>query len=196
MSIHDAHDAHDANREPTPPPVPAPIEVSSDADRAERTDTNDVPHDVEDHGSDYPPEHPAHHPRYAGRWIGALLGLTVLGFAGIGVHDAAQNRDRVWRDAHTLTGGDPHKGPALMRQYGCAGCHTVPGVPGATGTVGPPLSGIAVRSYLGGVVTNTPDNLVLWIVDPKQFDAKTAMPKVGLREEQARHIAAYLYTLQ
>ena len=83
-----------------------------------------------------------------------------------------------------------------MRTYGCAGCHTIPGVPGANGLVGPSLAGIGSRIYIGGVATNTPDNLVQWITNPRAIDAETAMPVTGVTDEQARHIAAYLYTLR
>jgi cytochrome c2 len=34
---------------------------------------------------------------------------------------------------------------------------------------------------------------VRWIVDPKQFSQKTAMPVTGIKEGEARDIAAYLY---
>ena len=37
---------------------------------------------------------------------------------------------------------------------------------GAGGRVGPPLRQLADRVYIGGVLTNRPDNLVRWIVNP------------------------------
>ena len=100
------------------------------------------------------------------------------------------------REAAALTGGDPSRGPALLRKYGCQSCHTIPGVVGANGLVGPPLAGIASRSYLAGVLPNAPDNMLRWIRDPKGVDAKTAMPNTGVTPSDARHIAAYLYTLK
>ena len=100
------------------------------------------------------------------------------------------------REAAEMTGGDPSRGPALMRKYGCQSCHTIPGVVGADGLVGPPLAGIASRSYIGGVLTNAPDNMLRWIRDPKAVDPLTAMPNTGVTESDARHIVAYLYTLK
>lgn len=47
-----------------------------------------------------------------------------------------------------------------------------------------------------GVLANTPENLVAWIVNPQAVDSLTAMPRLGVTPEQARHIAAYLYTLR
>lgn len=142
------------------------------------------------------PHHHSHDARYAGRWIAALLGLSILFFAGMFVHEMWQKRDARREDAAILTGGDPSRGRALLRPYGCAQCHTIPGVPGADGLIGPSLAGIANRVYVGGVVTNTPQNLIRWIMDPQAIDAKTAMPAVGVTEDQARDIAAYLYTLR
>lgn len=90
-------------------------------------------------------------------------------------------------------GGNPGAAPAHIMHFGCGGCHTIPGVPGARGLVGPPLTGAKSRIYLGGVVENTPKNLIQWIVDPRALDPKTAMPKSGISEAQARDVAAYLY---
>ena len=151
---------------------------------------------AETHEHKYPPHHPALRARYPARWIAGLLALTAVYAGGMALHEQEQQRARGEARARRLTGGEPGRGPALMRTYGCAQCHTIPGVPGANGLVGPPLAGVAGRVYLAGVVTNTPDNMVRWIMDPKAIDAKTAMPNTGVTEEQARHIAAYLYTLR
>lgn len=92
--------------------------------------------------------------------------------------------------------GDPQTGAALIRDYGCPACHTIPGIPAADGIVGPPLEGFARRVYIAGEVPNTPDNLVHWIMDPPEMVPSTAMPDMNIPENQARHIAAYLYTLR
>jgi len=96
--------------------------------------------------------------------------------------------------ATMLTGGDPARAPLLIDRYGCGSCHTIPGIAGANATVGPALEGIAGRVYIAGVLTNTPDHLVRWIQDPKAVDPLTAMPVLGVREQEARDIAAYLYS--
>jgi cytochrome c len=96
-------------------------------------------------------------------------------------------------EARALTGGDPARGRALIQRYGCGSCHSIPDVPGARGTVGPALSAIPSRSYIGGVLQHTPDNLVRWIENPKAVDEKTAMPNLVVTREDARDIAAYLY---
>jgi cytochrome c1 len=104
--------------------------------------------------------------------------------------------DSVAHEAMLLTAGDPARGPALMRKYGCQTCHTIPGVSGANGLVGPPLTAMASRSYVAGVLPNSPANLMRWIRDPKGVDSLTAMPNTGVTASDVRHIAAYLYTLR
>jgi cytochrome c len=99
-------------------------------------------------------------------------------------------------DVSTLTGGDAERGKAALRAYGCTACHTIPGVPGANGLVGPPLGGIASRAYIGGVAPNTPDNMVRWLMDPPALAPRTAMPNLGVGTSDARDMAAYLYTLR
>lgn len=98
--------------------------------------------------------------------------------------------------AEVTTGGDVHKGAAAVERYGCGSCHVIPGISGATGLAGPPLSGIANRIYIAGVLQNTPDNMIRWIKDPKAVDEKTVMPNVGVTQQDAIDIAGYLYTLR
>ena len=91
-------------------------------------------------------------------------------------------------------GGDAERGRAAIARYGCGSCHTIGGVDGAEGQVGPPLDGIAGRTYIAGRLTNTANNLVVWIRDPKSVDEKTAMPDLGVSDADARDIASYLYS--
>lgn len=102
----------------------------------------------------------------------------------------------VERTAAAMTGGTPARGKEIIRRYGCEACHSIPGVAGARGQVGPPLDGIASRTYLAGRLPNTPENLLRWIRDPQQVEPGTAMPELGVTERDGRDIAAYLYTLR
>jgi mono/diheme cytochrome c family protein len=92
--------------------------------------------------------------------------------------------------------GDAKAGERALQQYLCATCHEIPGIVGANRHVGPPLAGIANRKFIGGVAPNTPENMVRWLQDPKQFDPLSAMPNLGVPEKDARDIAAFLYTLE
>lgn len=98
--------------------------------------------------------------------------------------------------ARRLTGGEPERGKVVLRKYGCQTCHSIPGVPGADGMVGPPLDRIGSRTYLAGRLPNTPENLMRWIRDPQGIAPGTAMPQMGVTEQDGRDIAAYLYTLR
>jgi cytochrome c len=96
---------------------------------------------------------------------------------------------------HANTGGSSDHGEALILGAGCGACHVIPGVRGARGVVGPPLTSFARRTFIAGVLPNAPANLVRWLVDPRLTNPKTAMPNLNLTEHDARDIAAYLYTL-
>jgi cytochrome c len=126
--------------------------------------------------------------RTARRRLGALM-LTVFGSSGLSAgcdgHDAAPR----------VSGGDPALGEDLLRGYTCGGCHVIPGVTAADGLVGPPLTDWASRAYIAGAVWNTPENLIRWIMDPAAIEPGTTMPDLDVREDQARHMAAYLFTL-
>jgi cytochrome c2 len=119
----------------------------------------------------------------------ASLVVTAALAAGF-VRNGRQQDERV---ARAMTGGDPSRAPALIRRYGCAGCHTIAGIPGGDGQVGAPLSDLRSRVYIAGVATNTPDNLVQWIVTPQTYSPRTAMPSTGITESEARDVAAFLY---
>jgi|SRR5690606_29713722 len=93
-----------------------------------------------------------------------------------------------------VVGGDPARAPELFREYGCGSCHVVPGVRGARGLVGPPLTDFKHRGYIAGALPNTPENLVRWIQVPQAIEPGTAMPNTGVTPADARHLAAYLYT--
>jgi cytochrome c1 len=95
--------------------------------------------------------------------------------------------------ALALTGGDASRAPPLLRRYGCAGCHNIPGIPGADGLVGPPLGDLRQRVFIAGKLPNTAGNLVKWIVAPTSIHPASAMPNTGVSESEARDIAAYLY---
>lgn len=95
-----------------------------------------------------------------------------------------------------ISGREPQRGKAAIDRYGCGSCHTIPGVRGANSLVGPPLTKMALRTYVGGVLTNTPENLTRWIKDPPAVDPLTAMPKLGVTDEDLRDIVDYLYTLR
>ncbi|MEX6506761.1 cytochrome c family protein [Jiella sp. M17.18] len=92
--------------------------------------------------------------------------------------------------------GDVSAGAALIQANGCGSCHTIPGIDGAEGLVGPPLTHMGRRIFIAGLLRNTPDNMVAWLRDPQRVVPGNAMPDMGLSDSQAKNVTAYLYTLR
>ena len=105
-------------------------------------------------------------------------------------------RQQYTSEVADVTGGDPRRGVDAIGRYGCGACHEIPGVQNAKGTVGPPLAGIARRTYLAGRVINTPADMIRWIQHPQKIEPGTAMPEMNVSDADSRDIAAYLYTLR
>jgi cytochrome c2 len=123
--------------------------------------------------------------------LAAVLFLAAL--AGI-VYEYVQQRSAMRTHAAAITGGDPSRGESMFIQYGCGSCHALKNVRTATGAVGPPLDGVAIRAIIGGRFANTPDNMQRWIRDPQHAAPGTAMPDLGVGQRDARDITAFLYT--
>jgi cytochrome c1 len=98
-----------------------------------------------------------------------------------------------------LAPGSPaFEGAQLIPAKQCPGCHVIPGIQGATGSVGPSLAGVASKTKIaGGAVDNHgPDDLKAWILDPAGKKPGTAMPKIPMSDDEATNIAAYLASLK
>lgn len=119
--------------------------------------------------------------------------LFVIALIGI-LYKYVEQRDRMRMHAAAETGGDPSRGEALFIEYGCGSCHAVKGVRTATGMVGPPLDGIALRVIVAGKLANKPENIEKWIRDPQQVSPGTAMPDLNVGDRDARDITAFLYS--
>jgi cytochrome c2 len=122
--------------------------------------------------------------------------LTIFACLAVSLCAMTGCDDTTEKQAMAMTGGDPHRGKDAINYYGCTSCHTIPGIRGANALVGPSLDRIASRSYIAGVLRNTPENMLRWLHDPPGVDDKTAMPNLHLTEQDTRDIASYLYTLQ
>lgn len=95
-----------------------------------------------------------------------------------------------------MDGGIPAQGKVLLAQYQCGSCHLIPDVEAARGKAAPSLEEFARRSYIAGRWPNNQATLVRWITAPRTMDPGTLMPDVGVSADDARHMAAYLYTLE
>ncbi|MFL6299681.1 MAG: c-type cytochrome [Terriglobales bacterium] len=125
--------------------------------------------------------------------------LTVVGIVivvGVLAHQARSADNYARAEARRLTGGNPERGRDLVSYYGCNTCHTIPGSAGPRATTGPPLDHLAQRVFLAGELPNTSENLQRWIREPHSVEPKTAMPDMGVTEQDAKDLAAFLYTLR
>jgi cytochrome c len=115
------------------------------------------------------------------------LGTAIFAAAG----SCRPSRERVAMDE---TSGNPARGAEMVRAYGCNACHTVRGVPGPRGTVGPALDSLATQSFIAGHLPNDTPSLIAWIRHPREIVPGTAMPDLNVTERDARDIAAFLTT--
>lgn len=130
-----------------------------------------------------------------GRWpsrtrriAAALMLSALLGAEGCGEGDVYEDK--------LLVEGDPGSGRVIIAEKDCGVCHTIPGVRGARGKVGPSLAGFAQRGYIAGELPNRPSLLVRWLPNAPELAPGTAMPAIPMTEREARDIAAYLYRLE
>ena len=95
--------------------------------------------------------------------------------------------------AEPVDKGNPLRGRLALQQHACTTCHHIPGVVGSLSHVGPPLDGVMARKYLAGRLPNSRENMVRWIRDPRSVSPQTLMPDLGVGEQAARDMAAYLF---
>jgi cytochrome c oxidase subunit 2 len=90
------------------------------------------------------------------------------------------------------------RGEQVFQQNTCVACHTIRGLSGAAGTVGPDLTHVGSRATLGaGVVDNTPDNLRAWISNPQAIKPGVLMPAFSsLSSSDIQSLVDYLETLK
>jgi cytochrome c len=91
--------------------------------------------------------------------------------------------------------GNPQQGVIDIQHFGCGACHVIPGIRQASGLAGPPLIHWSERGFIAGEIPNDGPNLIRWLMDPRAIEPKTDMPDLGISEEQARDIAAYLFSI-
>lgn len=96
-------------------------------------------------------------------------------------------------DQGPVPGGDIDAGEEAVLEHGCASCHTIPGVESVSRTIGPDLNGFDDQLYIAGQLPNRPEELIRWIQNPQEIVPGSAMPNMGITEEDARDIAAFLY---
>jgi cytochrome c len=123
--------------------------------------------------------------------LAALAGLGLV-LAACEPHPLYSSR----RPHQVVPGADASAAPAALRDYGCNECHMIPGIRGANGLVGPPLTAFSRRNFIAGRVPNTPEALIAFLLNPQAIKPGSAMPMTGIGDQAARDVAAYLMTLR
>ena len=84
-------------------------------------------------------------------------------------------------------------GERLFTTKGCIGCHSLQAVNAPKGMVGPNLANIGARSYIAaGTLKNTDENLAHWVRDPQGIKKGVLMPNLGINENEAKALVAFL----
>ncbi len=97
---------------------------------------------------------------------------------------------------------DQAAGAELFIAKGCSGCHSINGLEGANGKVGPNLTHLQSRSrFAGDVFELNNRNLRRWLRNPPAMkpmnpDNGQGMPNLGLSEDEITQLIAYLETLK
>lgn len=113
-----------------------------------------------------------------------------------------------WVAQQKAPAAKPESGPAaegmaiFTGNGGCVSCHTVNGIEGAAGQVGPNLTHLKSRGmFAGATIENTAENLKKWVRDPSAMkpmrpELKTGMPDQDLSDEDIEKVVAFLETLR
>ena len=107
---------------------------------------------------------------------------------------------------HTSTAGATVQQPAgdlaaqgqkLFLTKGCVGCHSLVAYNAPQGLLGPNLANVGARTYIAaGTLKNTDENLAHWIRNPQEVKHGVLMPVLGVTEDEAKALVAFLRTHQ
>ncbi len=149
------------------------------------------------------------HPNYIwlvagkpGVYLGACAEFCGDQHANMRIRVVAESEEdfRKWIDAQLVVPPAPSQGIAgdgarLFQTKACMNCHAIQGT-AAQARVGPDLTHINQRETLGaGVLTNTPENLSKWLMNPQKYKPGSYMPNMKLSNEEVKSIVAYLEAL-
>jgi cytochrome c oxidase subunit 2 len=87
-------------------------------------------------------------------------------------------------------------GRSLFFSQTCINCHAIEGT-SAIADAAPDLTHLAARRQLAaGVITNTPQNLALWLRNPQDVKPGCKMPNFNFDDDQVTELTAYLEGLK
>ena len=96
-----------------------------------------------------------------------------------------------------MASADNHgEGAAVFAQYKCGMCHTIEGVRGAMGMMGPNLTTYGTQDQILGTAEMTQENLIQFIGNPGSIKPGSMMPGFKMSDEDAAALADYLMSLE
>jgi cytochrome c oxidase subunit 2 len=99
--------------------------------------------------------------------------------------------------APTPTTSAQRDGERAFFDNGCGSCHTIAGVTGATGRVGPDLTHVGSRSTLAALtLPNDADALAEWLRGPQHVKPGNRMPDLELSRGDVQSLVSYLEGLK
>ena len=137
----------------------------------------------------------------AGIYSGQCTQFCGAGHAHMALEVIAESTHdfETWQDAQRQTASlsamaTTEPGRKLFMER-CAGCHTIRGTD-ATGVHGPDLTHLKSRRLLAaGLLTNTPEHLMDWIINAQRLKPGSRMPSMVLSETERSALATFLSTL-
>jgi len=119
--------------------------------------------------------------------------------AGGGARQAAAPAPQATDSAKAQTGPaqDPlvAQGQKLFLMKGCVGCHSLVAYNAPKGLLGPNLANVGARTYIAaGTLPNDDQNLAHWIRFPQDVKHGVLMPNLGVTEDEAKALVAFLRT--
>lgn len=131
-----------------------------------------------------------------GRYFGQCAEFCGVSHANMRLRvfaDSASNFAAWVRNQQQRAQPPPPATLAIMQAKGCGGCHTINGVQGFVGQIGPNLTHFASRTtFAGSTFLNNPVNLRHWLADPPGVKPGADMPDLRLTERQIDTLIAYL----
>jgi cytochrome c oxidase subunit 2 len=87
------------------------------------------------------------------------------------------------------------EGQKLFLMKGCVGCHSLVAYNAPKGLLGPNLANVGARTYIAaGTLPNNDENLTHWIRFPQEVKHGVLMPNLGVTEDEAKALVAFLRT--
>ncbi|MEP6605084.1 MAG: cytochrome c oxidase subunit II [Nitrosospira sp.] len=138
---------------------------------------------------------------FPGIYTGQCAQYCGAGHAHMGLEVIAESSQdfEKWQDAQRRTAtfalvASQELGHKLFMER-CAGCHAIRGTD-AKGRHAPDLTHVNSRRRLAaGRLTNTPDQLMNWVINAQQIKPGSRMPSIALSESEKSALALFLSTL-